>query len=144
MAGNSLTYLPGFLWNFSFSRFIPIMQIRHILIIEFKNNPLSHGLIYLCPLSCFCQLFYFWYLVQIINFLLIELSTILFAVWSETIGCIFFVCLGCAEHVLGNEVVRNTLCEQTEQCAGCTTFWGGAEGIKMAEPTIPFPPSLFN
>jgi hypothetical protein len=52
------------------------------------------------------------------------------------IGCISFVCSGCAEHVLANEVVRNTLHEQTEQCAGCTTFWGGAEGIKMAEPTL--------
>jgi hypothetical protein len=31
-----------------------------------------------------------------------------------------------------------TLREQTEQCAGCTTFWGGAEGIKMAEPIIFF------
>ena len=51
-------------------------------------------------------------------------------------GCISFVCSGCAEHVLANEVVRNTLCEQTEQSAGCTTFWGGAEGIKMAEPII--------
>jgi hypothetical protein len=37
-------------------------------------------------------------------------------------GCISFVCLGCAEHVLANEVVRNTLREQTEQCAGCTTY----------------------
>jgi len=53
-------------------------------------------------------------------------------------GCISFVCSGCAEHVLANEVVRNTLREQTEQCSGCTTFWGGAEGIKMAEPTIFF------
>ena len=51
-------------------------------------------------------------------------------------GCISFVCSRCAEHVLANEVVRNTLREQTEQCAGCTKFWGGAEGIKMAEPTI--------
>ena len=51
-------------------------------------------------------------------------------------GCISFVCLGCAEHVLANEVVRNTLHEQTEQSVGCTTFWGGAEGIKMEEPTI--------
>jgi hypothetical protein len=91
---------------------------------------------YNCPFSCFCQLFYFWYLVQIINFLLIELPTILFAVWSETIGCIYFICPGCAEHVLANEVVLKTLREQTEQCAGCTTFWGGAEGIKMAEPTL--------
>jgi hypothetical protein len=54
------------------------------------------------------------------------------------LGCISFVCPGYAEHVLANEVVRNTLREQTEQCAGCTTFWGGAEGIKMAEPTIFF------
>ena len=51
-------------------------------------------------------------------------------------GCISFVCSGCAEHVLANEVVRNILREQTEQSAGYTTFWGGAEGIKMAEPTI--------
>jgi hypothetical protein len=77
---------------------------------------------YNCPFSCFCQLFYFWYLVQIINFSLIELPTILFAVWSETIRCIYFICPGCAEHVLANEVVRNTLREQTEQCAGCNTF----------------------
>jgi hypothetical protein len=59
--------------------------------------------------GCFCQLFYFWYLVQIINFSLIELPTILFAVWSETIGCIYFICPGCAEHVLANEVVLKTL-----------------------------------
>lgn len=38
-------------------------------------------------LSCFCQLCYIWYLVQIIDFSLIELllvPTILFAVWRET------------------------------------------------------------
>jgi hypothetical protein len=32
MAKSGLTYIPVFLWNFSFSRYIPIMQIRHILI----------------------------------------------------------------------------------------------------------------
>jgi hypothetical protein len=32
MARSSLTIVCIFLWNFSFSRFIPIMQIRHILI----------------------------------------------------------------------------------------------------------------
>jgi hypothetical protein len=29
---SSLTYIPGFLWNFDINRFISIMQIRHILI----------------------------------------------------------------------------------------------------------------
>jgi hypothetical protein len=67
-----------------------------------------------------CFIFGIWFRLSI--FLLIELPIILFAVWSETIGCIFFICPGCAEHVLANEVVRNTLREQTEQCAGCTTF----------------------
>jgi hypothetical protein len=57
---------------------------------------------------------------------------------GDVMGCISFVCSGCAEHVLAKEVVRNTLREQTEQCAGCTTFWGSAEGIKMAEPIIFF------
>jgi hypothetical protein len=47
----------------------------------------------------------------------------------------FFRMFGMCEHALANEVVRNTLHEQTEQC---TRFWGGAEGIKMAEPTIFF------
>ena len=32
LARSSLTYIPGFSVNFSFSRYIPIMQIRHILI----------------------------------------------------------------------------------------------------------------
>jgi hypothetical protein len=32
MTMSSLTYMRGFFWIFSFSRFIPIMQIRHILI----------------------------------------------------------------------------------------------------------------
>ena len=41
MARSSLTYIPGFfLWNFSFSRFIPIMQIRHKKI-TFKSSPLK-------------------------------------------------------------------------------------------------------
>jgi hypothetical protein len=42
MARSSLTYIPFFLWNFSFSRFIPIMQIRHILIKDhIKSSPLK-------------------------------------------------------------------------------------------------------
>ena len=42
----------------------------------------------------------------------------------------FGMCRTCSSEWSG------TLHEQTEQSAGCTTFWGGAEGIKMAELTI--------
>ena len=37
---SSLTFIPGFSVNFSFSRFITMMQIRHILkkIITFKSS----------------------------------------------------------------------------------------------------------
>jgi hypothetical protein len=47
-----------------------------------------------------------------------------YTLWLKylNVQCISFVCLGCAEHVLANEVVRNTLHEQTEQSAGCTMF----------------------
>ena len=47
-----------------------------------------------------------------------------YTLWLKylNIQCISFVCLGCAEHVLANEVVRNTLHEQTEQSVGCTMF----------------------
>jgi hypothetical protein len=53
---------------------------------------------------------------------LIELPTILFAVWSETIGCIYFICPGCAEYVLANEVVLKTLREQQNSVRGVPRF----------------------
>jgi hypothetical protein len=42
MARSSLTYIPGFLWNFSFSRYIPIMQIRHK---SFQQSLVDIGLV---------------------------------------------------------------------------------------------------
>ena len=42
MARSSLTYIPGFLWNFSFSRYISIMQLGIFwLKITFKSSPLK-------------------------------------------------------------------------------------------------------
>jgi UV DNA damage repair endonuclease len=38
MARSSLTYIPGFSVKFFFSRYIPIMQIRHILIKDCKGT----------------------------------------------------------------------------------------------------------
>ena len=50
-----------------------------------------------------------------------ELSNVYFK--SLNGGCISSVCPGC-------EVSRNTLQERSEQCAVCTTFRGGADGIQ--------------
>ena len=57
-----------------------------------------------------------WTLFYVTQFISISLQE------STHKGYISFICPGCAEHVLANEVVWNTLREQTEQCAGCTTF----------------------
>jgi hypothetical protein len=57
-----------------------------------------------------------WMLFYVTQFISISLQE------STHKGYISFICPGCAEHVLVNEVVWNTLREQTEQCAGCTTF----------------------
>ena len=126
---NGVTILSGLLHpmivNYS-QKWLNYLLIKCIYLIGFKKKCTFKSLIAWAHITVryhpFVNCFISWYLVQIINFLLIELPTILFAVWSETIGCIYFICPGCAEHVLANEVVLKTLREQTEQCAGCTTF----------------------
>jgi hypothetical protein len=88
---NGVTILSGLLHpmivNYS-QKWLNYLLIKCIYLIGFKKKCTFKSLIAWAHITVryhpFVNCFISWYLVQIINFLLIELPTILFAVWRET------------------------------------------------------------